>query len=154
MTNNVLSVANTFLDLARQEGRSISNMKLQKLLYFAQGHSLGLRGTRIINETPKAWRYGPVFPTVYREFREHGADAITRPAYEYDWGNDRPAVVPTIPPGDDYSLVRAVWDAYKDRSAVELSNMSHVIDGPWDRVYGRSDSDDILDADLRQYFRG
>jgi len=50
-------------------------------------------------------------------------------------------------------MIEAVWNAYKNRSPVELSNMSHVKDGPWDKVYGTYRNADIRDSDMQAFFK-
>lgn len=153
MRNNVLSVANAFIGLAQRDGREISNMMLQKLLYFAQGHNLGLRGQPIVDEAPEAWTYGPVFPTVYHQFKHYGGSNITNPVAWYDPNQGRNVSPPAIQDPEDWRMIEAVWNAYKDRSPIELSNMSHVKDGPWDKVFGTYRNADIKDSDMTAYFR-
>lgn len=151
-TNDVLGVANVFIQLAAQEGRPLTNMMLQKLLYLAQGHSLGLRGHSLVDERPQAWDYGPVFPSVYRTFREYGGVSIEAPGLWYDWSSNQHFAPPTVTDPDDLDFIRAVWDTYKHRDAIDLSNMSHVKDGPWDRVYGQYRNAELRDEDMREYF--
>ena len=63
------SVANLLLDIADEQRLPITNLTLQKLLYFA--HALFLIKTRqpLVSGYFEAWRYGPVHPLVYRAFR-------------------------------------------------------------------------------------
>lgn len=152
MRNNVLSVANAFIALAKRDGREISNMMLQKLMYFAQGHSLGLRNQPIVDEAPEAWTYGPVFPTVYHEFKAYGGSGIAHPVSLYDSSQGMYVLPPPIQDPEDWQMIEAVWDAYKDRSPIELSNMSHVKDGPWDKVYGTYRNADIQDEEMKSFF--
>lgn len=152
MRNNVLSVANAFIALAKRDGREISNMMLQKLMYFAQGHSLGLRNQPIVDEAPEAWTYGPVFPTVYHHFKAYGGSSITHPVSWYDPSQGMYVLPPPIQDPEDWQMIEAVWDAYKDRSPIELSNMSHVKDGPWDKVYGTYRNADIQDEEMKTFF--
>ena len=77
------SIANAFISLAGSDG--IDPLKLQKLLYYANGHYLAEHdGTPLINEYFEAWDYGPVIPTVYYEFREYGNNPIRRFACDID----------------------------------------------------------------------
>src|SRR5450631_518283 len=55
------AVADYFLSLVDEEaGDSLSNLKLQKLVYYAQGFSLALTGKRLFDEAIEAWEHGPV----------------------------------------------------------------------------------------------
>lgn len=138
MAYSAPQIANAFLARASREGDSLTNMKLQKLLYFAQGHSLAVRGESLIREEPEAWDYGPVYTSVWREFRDFGAAPINRlayPLFPFDAETGEPLGPVKAPDdGDVNNFLDAVWNAYKGKSAIQLSKMSHVVDGPWDQV--------------------
>ncbi|MGZ0189059.1 MAG: Panacea domain-containing protein, partial [Alphaproteobacteria bacterium] len=51
-------------------------MQLQKLLYFCHGWNLEIRGEPLVADSFQAWQYGPVHPSVYREFRYFGSADI------------------------------------------------------------------------------
>lgn len=152
MTNRVLSVANAFIDLAHREGLPISNMKLQKLLYFLQGHSLGMYGRPVMDEAPEAWQYGPVFSSAYHAFKQFGAAPITQRARHF---NPFDGSFHELPPVDpvDYQMLVAVWNAYKDRSPIQLSDMSHVSNGPWAKAFAKYRNADISPEDMQEFFR-
>ena len=67
-----LDIANYFLFKAGKDGELISNLKLQKLVYYAQGIHLALYGKPIFNDPIKAWTYGPVVPSLYGRYKKHG----------------------------------------------------------------------------------
>jgi uncharacterized phage-associated protein len=71
-----LAVANAVLDEARDQGKSLTIMQLLKLVYIAHGWSLALLNVPLVNEEPEAWQHGPVFPSIYREFRRFGSQPI------------------------------------------------------------------------------
>ena len=54
----------------------IDPMKLQKLLYYCQGYSLGLRGKPLFADPIEAWKYGPVVRSVYQEFKKYKGRCI------------------------------------------------------------------------------
>jgi len=131
------SIANAFIELAAKEGKQLSNMKLQKLLYFAQGHSLSLRGEPLITDEAQAWDYGPVYPEVYHAFKHFGAGSIEKPlAHPFFDPEDGEDSDPWAAPRDpaDHAFLQAVWNEYSGKSAVQLSEMSHVTDGPWEQA--------------------
>lgn len=66
------AVANYLLDLADASGDPVSPMKLQKLLYYAHGWHLAVTDRPLLNEFVEAWRWGPVIPSIYHEFKEFG----------------------------------------------------------------------------------
>lgn len=56
-----------------KEREGITNLKLQKVLYFAQVYYLAKLGKPFFRENLEAWNYGPVVPEVYRKFKRIGA---------------------------------------------------------------------------------
>ena len=58
------------------EADFISNPKLQKLLYYAQGLYLALYGKPLFREPIEAWQYGPAIDSVYQSYKDSGADGI------------------------------------------------------------------------------
>src|SRR5277367_2017193 len=74
------AVANYFLDRADQSGKKLDPMQLLKLVYFAHGWYLADSGAPLIDEMVEAWRYGPVIPSLYHEFKAFGKNPITRKA--------------------------------------------------------------------------
>lgn len=79
MAYPVEKVANTFLRLAHTDGKSISPMKLQKLIYLAHGLNLALHGEPLVETEPEAWQHGPVFRSLYRETRKYVAGPVPMP---------------------------------------------------------------------------
>ena len=71
-----LDIANYFLFKAAGEEELLSNLKLQKLVYYAQGIHLAYDGTPLFKDIIKAWTYGPVVPGLYKVYKEYGAGAI------------------------------------------------------------------------------
>ena len=69
-----MQVAQHFLALQDEDaGDLISNLKLQKLLYYAQGIHLALNGQPLYPERIEAWQHGPVVPEIYHAFKEYRA---------------------------------------------------------------------------------
>lgn len=69
-------IANYFLFKAQSDDELISNLKLQKLIYYAQGLLLAFNGRPLFNEKIKAWQYGPVVPELYACYKKYGAAGI------------------------------------------------------------------------------
>ena len=77
---NALDVARYLLTLVNEEeGDLMSNLKLQKLLYYTQGYYLAMYGKPLFPDEIQAWSYGPVVPNVYHEYKRHGRSAIPVP---------------------------------------------------------------------------
>jgi uncharacterized phage-associated protein len=70
-------VAHYFVSLVDEDaGDSITNLKLQKLLYYAQGVHLALADEVLFRDRIEAWKHGPVVPDVYHYYKEHGGQSI------------------------------------------------------------------------------
>jgi uncharacterized phage-associated protein len=138
------SIANFFLELAKASGETLSPMKLQKLVYYAQGWYAGYTKERLIDEEVEAWQYGPVIPSLYLEFKEFGSGAITRAAF--DWKSFKRSEVPAIQDVNIRAFLTNVWDAYGKYTAIALSEFTHAVDGPWDQI--RRAKPGIKNADI------
>ncbi len=77
---SALDIAKWFLcAVDRESGDSITHLKLQKLLYYAQAWSLVLLDKRMFKEEIQAWMHGPVVPEVYEEYSKYGYQEIPKP---------------------------------------------------------------------------
>ena len=75
-----LDIAKYFIKLASpEEGDFITNLKLQKLLYYAQGFHLALYGKPLFGEQIEICHYGPVVADVYHIYKEYKTNAIPQP---------------------------------------------------------------------------
>ena len=63
-------------NLSKNKINDLTNLKLQKLMYFAYGVHLSLFGEPLFSDEIQAWKYGPVIPSVYKEFQCHGSNPI------------------------------------------------------------------------------
>lgn len=61
-------------------GDTISNMKLQKLCYYAQGFSLAMTGNPLFSEDIQAWKQGPVIPALYKTLNKFGTGSLGKPS--------------------------------------------------------------------------
>jgi uncharacterized phage-associated protein len=71
--NSVLScfdIANYFIWLANETGSFVSNLKLQKLVYYAQAWHLAIHETALFEEDFEAWVHGPVIPVLYQKYKQ------------------------------------------------------------------------------------
>jgi uncharacterized phage-associated protein len=137
-------VADYFLSLVDDEaGDSLSNLKLQKLIYYAQGFHLALTGKPLFGEAIEAWEHGPVIPALYRKFKHYGSGAI--PPSEN-------GIVREIYPEDVRDLLDEVYQVYGQYSASKLRNMTHG-EPPWVEAHQISPSTIISHETMRKYFR-
>ena len=117
MAITALDVANYFLAQTDEEaGDLISNLKLQKLVYYAQGFHLAMFEKRVLfPEDIEAWTHGPVVDSLYHEFKTFGAGPIPRPT-NFD---------PEILSSEQRELLDEVYKVYGQFSAWKLRNLTH-----------------------------
>lgn len=142
----VQDVALFFIDIAAKQaeqeiGDLMTNLRLQKLLYFAQGWHLARYGRPLFDAEFKAWTYGPVVPSIYSQYKDQKNQGILCPN----------------PPADDaftddeYALLLDVAREYNNLSTARLVNLSHDAKGPWAQV---PQSFTIPQAEIQEYFKG
>ncbi len=128
------AVANLLLARARRRGLEISNLQLQKLLYFAHGAFLTRHRAPLVSGYFEAWKLGPVHPEVYASFKSAGSDPIMFEAVRRD---PRTGVVSPLASIDDFLVEDAIDNILRtlgDMPAARLVAMSHARNGPWDFV--------------------
>lgn len=121
MAYPVLQIANELLKLAYEsEGDLMTNLKLQKMLYYQQGFHLAYFGKPLFNEEIEAWMYGPVVPCVYNTYERNGRMGIEPNSdISVEFAND-----------EELRLFIKVYDIYGQYSAIGLMNMTHN-EAPW-----------------------
>jgi len=73
---NAQNIADHFLAVANECGSFISNLKLQKLIYYAQAWHLAIYDHPLFPEKFQAWVHGPVIPELYRTYKVFGSKPI------------------------------------------------------------------------------
>lgn len=132
------SVANLLLDLAASQELPITNLALQKLLYFAHGHFLIRTGRPLISGSFEAWHYGPVHPAVYREFKNLGAKPIDIRASARDVMTGAQKPLPQIEDAEVRNQLVSVLSSYGHLSPGRLVDISHAPRGPWAAVVNKA----------------
>jgi uncharacterized phage-associated protein len=132
-------IAKYFIALVDEEaGDSVSNLKLQKLLYYAQGFHLAIFDEPAFPEEIKAWLHGPVVPPIYHKYKQYGAAPI--PVEQIN--------------EDDYAprlrgLLEEVYSVYGQFSASKLRNMTH--DEP---PYADTPQNEVIShQSMKQFFK-
>lgn len=125
------AVANRILEKSRVKNQgidSLSIMKLLKLVYFAHGWSLVFSDVPLVQQSPQAWKYGPVYEDIYDSLSNWGKNTIktliidekTKLPYSemFTASQDR--------------VIDFVLEKYSNFSAFALSDKTHQLGTPWD----------------------
>ena len=138
-------VANYLLKFAAEHGDCLTNLKLQKLLYYAQAWHLALYDSPLFDDKFEAWVHGPVIRPLYGHFKEFGWQPITK------WGE------PTGITASQKKHLQEVFAEYGKYSAWDLERMTHS-ESPWKIARGNLPSDVesrslISEAEMKKYYR-
>lgn len=114
-------VSGYFISLVDSDnGDFLTNLKIQKLLYYAQGFSLALIRAPLFDEPIIAWNLGPVVVEVYEEYKQFGSDGVPLPDnFDVDKFDD-----------DTKELLDEVYEVYGQFSPSALVEMTHS-EPPW-----------------------
>lgn len=109
-----------------QDGHPISNLQLQKILYFLQiMYGKSTQGNELLfSDEFEAWPYGPVIPAVYDEFSRYGGSVI-----EAAFGEPAPCPLRVM------EFVDQAVVLLREKTPWELVEISHAKGSPWDSVY-------------------
>ena len=132
-------VARYFVSLVDEEaGDSITNLKLQKLLYYAQGVNLALNDAVLFPDSIEAWIHGPVVPNVYHVYKQNGSQPI--PVEQVNLEGYSPEL---------RELLDEVNEVFGQFSAGKLRTMTHN-EPPWkETAQGTVISPDLM----KSYFK-
>ena len=142
--NTCFQVANYFLKCQDLDaGDSMSNLKLQKLVYYAQGFHLAIIGTPLFEEPIEAWEHGPVCPVLYQKYKKYKARAIPIPFDEETW---------EIFTEKTREVLAMVYRYYGQFSAWKLRDFTHE-DIPWKNAHRLGNTTVITHKDMSEYFK-
>ena len=125
------AVANLMLDEADRSDTKVTNLALQKLLYFA--HAIFLIETKrpLVGGYFEAWQYGPVHPAVYSASKSAGSTPIGFRAMRQDvLTGERSEIESPTDPTIRRHIARIML-SYGQLSPGRLVDISHAKDAPW-----------------------
>lgn len=154
---NVLDVCRYVINYSNDKNYGISNLKLQKLLYFIQAFFIKCTSDICFREKIEAWEFGPVVPEAYREYKQYGSGNIPRiSAYveinnENIWNSKVREYNSDIIKEDDKQLINMVIDGFADYTATDLVEITHN-QSPWIESYVPYMNNEITPQMLKEYF--
>ena len=104
-----------------EEGDSITNLKLQKLVYYSQAWSMVFRDKPLFADEIQAWDYGPVIPSLYKRYKKYKFDNILSHKSKFDFPDFS---------DDETNVLNFVFKNYGEMSGQHLSKLTHEED-PW-----------------------
>lgn len=136
---NIYNIANYLIEKCPD----ITNMKLQKLVYYAYVDYLMSNNKKLIKENLEAWVYGHVIRELYMEFSK----------YSYKKIKISPKGNSSILNKDIISFLDSVIEIYGHLDANELSDKVHG-ELPWQEAYKNSDwsLNIIKDSIIKEFY--
>ncbi len=144
MVYSAIDVAKYIIKHCKEKNLPVSNLKLQKLLYFVQAEFLVVKNEPCFEEEIEAWDFGPVVPVVYREYKIFGSaniPCITNDNYE-----------PDVISADDKETINGIVDMVAPYSASQLVSITHQQD-PWRNAYSSRRNNVITNDSIREFFK-
>ena len=124
-----LAVAYAFLDIQERDGRvlkRIDQMKLHKLVYYAQAWWLGNDHGPLFDDRIEAWPWGPMIPDIYDHFQPAKLNDIDVHRLPGPAGSGLDEMQDSV-----WRFLEQVWDTHKNFTGLELSYASHKAGEPW-----------------------
>jgi uncharacterized phage-associated protein len=145
-------IADFFIALSNETGSLITNLKLQKLVYYTDAWHLANYGEPLIKEDFQAWVHGPAIPSLYGEYKHFSWQPIVRE----DLTTEKLEQIKKVIGDKAVELLDQVCDSYFGLTAYELERLTHN-EEPWKKTReGLSDdepSDRVISKDLiRDYY--
>ena len=134
-----------------REDADVTQLKLHKLLYFAQANYLASTGYRLFASDIEAFEHGPVVEEIRPHFKQYGRQIIVSAddAVAHNATQDAKEL-----PLDVIEFLDAVWQRFGQRSASELRQISHD-DAPWEKHYDPEQLHCVIpDREIQQWYRG
>lgn len=139
MKYSALDIAKYVINHEHKNSREISNLRLQKLLYFVQAKCLVDKGEPCFEDDLEAWDYGPVVPAVYYKYSKFHS----KPIVEIELCTD---IV-----NDIMDIINCVLDFFRNITTFELVQITHS-QSPWIEARQKGSKSIISKDSIRNYF--
>lgn len=119
-------VVDRLLALGHESGRPLTQIEVQKLLFFLEGWHLAIVGEALFREDFQAWSNGPVIPSVYDRLRRYSSHVIPRSEIK---SLDFVALGSLV-----LDLISRVFETYKENDPGAMVGLTHLPGTPWVQV--------------------
>jgi uncharacterized phage-associated protein len=145
-------IAYAFVKKGIDEGTPVTQMKLQKMVYFAHGVHLAVYGKPLVEEHFQAWKFGPVVREIYNTYKFYGSEPISDTNWLF-FTSDYDSKLNNLDT-QAKDTIELTWNTLKSLNAAQLSNWTHKAGSPWNKVFIDGVKDiDIPNEDIKEYFK-
>ena len=141
---DALDIAKYIIRWCDKNELRITNLQLQKILFFIQKESIRRRGYGIFSNRIEAWQYGPVIPDVFYEFAGFGAMKLV--LYEDLFSEN--SSKDTFIDNDSKKIIENILKECIYIYPWDLVAKSHVSDGAWSNSISIAERYPITDQDI------
>ena len=135
MRVDVRALANFVLSVAKKEDLEVSNLAMNKIVYFIYVEYLVTFSKKLTTAKIEAWEHGPVFRELYSAFKKFGDLPITELAKKIDAQTGELVVCELELENQDCDFLTSLTEKLLRHSASKLRNLSHLPGSPWDIVW-------------------
>ena len=156
---DVLDVCRYVINYSNDKEYGISNLKLQKILYFIQAYFLITTPEQCFKDKIEAWDFGPVVPRAYREYKQFGSSNIPKVTHyveiDHDdfWKSSVKKINERIISDNDKKRISEVVNTFSEYSATDLVRITHN-QAPWKNAYVPNMNNEITPQSIKEYFNG
>lgn len=139
---SALDLSKYIITKCMNDRKPISNLQLQKILYYIQVEFLQKRGIRAFSDEIEAWQFGPVVRAVYQQYCGAGSFPL-RIKYED---------VPMLS-GDDKITIDRIIEEKRDKKPWDLVEDTHDKKKAWYHIYngGQGNKSIIPEKEIRKH---
>ena len=137
----------------------LTPLHILKMTYMSHGYAWGIVKHRLISDKVEAWKYGPVYPTVYEAFSAYGNNTVKSLHYcgtelsLKDKVKERIEDLGKPFTEKEKEVIDSVVEAYKDWTGGELIALMHRKGTPWKRYYIKDWTGIVIpDEDTKEYY--
>ena len=140
---SAIVVANYIIGYEHLKKRMISNLKLQKLLYFVQAQFFIEYGSPCFTDKIEAWSFGPVVVDVYHMYKYYGGLNITKLKGDTN----------TKISSKHEKTINEVLELFADTPVYEMVDITHH-QTPWVRAKRNPFNNEITNESIKEFFCG
>lgn len=124
------------------DGADLTNLKAQKLVYYAYGLYLARYNKRLFQTPIEAWEYGPVVSDLYQQLKQYKDNPIPlSPSFDASKIDE-----------EMKKFLKEVYLMYGDYTAERLCFLSHAKATPWDVVYHDGTNNNLINDSLMHVY--
>lgn len=138
--HTALEIARYIINKCIELGRPVSNLQLQKILYYLQGEYIRQNnGELLFKDSIEAWQYGPVVPSVYYSYNYNSSNPIALKQQEMELLEN------------EKKIINPIITELSNETAWNLVQRTHL-ESPWKDSYEEGKKNMISNECLRDHF--